>query len=97
PNQRLSGVVWSSRQLCDDLGRRTGFGLSEGGTGPQGHAVRVVALRRCRLQWTGEFANLWKPEGCLGLVLVDESIAQSARVPSRKCPRDNGFSEVRVF
>jgi nitronate monooxygenase len=29
--------------------------------------------------------------------LVDESIAQSASVPSRKCPRDNGFSEVRVF
>jgi hypothetical protein len=37
--------------------------------------MRAAGIYRCSLEWTGELANLGKPQGCLGLVCFDESIA----------------------
>ena len=59
--------------------------------------LRIACPHRRRAQRAGQPVDLRISERRLGLMLVDEPVAQPARVAAGKCPRHNGFGELRIL
>ena len=71
--------------------------LLESGARPHVDGVRIACAHRRRPQRAGQIVDLGISERRLGLVLVDEPVAQPARVATGKSPGDNGFGELRIL
>ena len=71
--------------------------LPESGARPHVHGLRIARTHRRRTQRASQPVDLRISERRLGLMLVNEPVAQPACVATGKRPRDNGFSELRIL
>ena len=93
---RVFGLSYRGNEPSDRITRGTRRCGAKSGTRPEVQAVRVVRLRGCLPQRSGQMVQFRIAEWCDYLVLVDEGISQPARRPSGKGMCENGFGKCRI-